>query len=191
MNPKVAYLRLIVQSFRPEGFGVNPLCCSPLNAVKYGTASVQRRRVIASIQMHAVEQQRHACNIMYSNFSLWRLHWSPRNLSLYQIVLTQGYCYSQNAVIGSQSLCPYIKIVLVKSFLASRSWCTIQCIKAHLRAIQLAFSLTWHKWHDYTSQHLCLQRGVSCIAWRQGQLHLWMKLQCMYRWTHAATGSEM
>ena len=48
-------------------------------------------------------------------FSLSKLLWSPRKLSLREIVLTQRYYCSQNAVTGSGLCCPYTKSVLTSS----------------------------------------------------------------------------
>ena len=45
-------------------------------------------------------------------------------MSLHQIVFTQKDHCSQNAVLGSQFHCPYIKNVLIASVLISRGYCT-------------------------------------------------------------------
>ena len=57
----------------------------------------------------------------YSDFFLPRVLWFPGDVSFYQIVLTQGYHCSQNAVIGFHLNCPYIKIVLTTSVLTKEN----------------------------------------------------------------------
>ena len=44
-------------------------------------------------------------------------------LSLHKIVVTQGYHFSQNAVIGFQLLCPYIKNVLTMNVFTKKTYC--------------------------------------------------------------------
>ena len=64
-----------------------------------------------------------------SNFSLKRLLWVPRQMSLQGIVLAQRDHCSQNAVIGSQSHCPYIKNVLALDILTKKSYCTVAVLQ--------------------------------------------------------------
>ena len=59
------------------------------------------------------------------------------------LVLTQEYYCSQNAVIVSQFLCPYIKIVLRKSILTSKSYCMLFLLRRNDSMTCAPFAIHW------------------------------------------------